>query len=106
MDLAERFGDSLYMMTLDYSKAFDVLPQKIYIVVLDTLRRYRRLTTYYLKNLFDTCFTVTIPYYSDKGCVRRCKVSAPTLQQMVVMTYSLVKEGVAFTLPYLAALLT
>eukprot|EP00971_Amphidinium_carterae_P072798 1439496-Amphidinium_carterae.1 len=28
------------------------------------------------------------------------------MQRMAVMTYSLVKEGVAFTLPYLAALLT
>eukprot|EP00971_Amphidinium_carterae_P121346 2403010-Amphidinium_carterae.1 len=39
-------------------------------------------------------------------CVRTCKVSEPTMQRMAVMTHSLVKEGVAFTLPYLAALLT
>eukprot|EP00971_Amphidinium_carterae_P096970 1919599-Amphidinium_carterae.2 len=42
----------------------------------------------------------------DKGCVRTCKVSEPTMQRMAVMPYSRVKEGVAFTLPYLAALLT
>eukprot|EP00971_Amphidinium_carterae_P196302 3895031-Amphidinium_carterae.1 len=36
MDLAEQLGDALYMMTLRYSKASDVLPHKI---LLDTLHR-------------------------------------------------------------------